>query len=110
MATRTSETKMSGAGLVLSALAAHYPATASLKGGPADVEVTFTMAGSEAVSERTVRTDANGDAILEFVPQLAGSMAVTVTQPAVNVIAAAEGDVSGSPPADNPETGGQTDG
>ena len=91
--------KSSGGSLTLSPLATHYAGTATLAGGPPDTDVTFTFAGpAGGASEQTVRTDDQGGATVDLVPQTAGDLTVTVTQVVVNTIAVAEAGVSGTPP------------
>jgi hypothetical protein len=76
-------------------------ATATLTGGPPDAEVTFSLAPPDGgVSEWTVLTDDQGQAVIDVVPATTGTMAVAVTQTSVDTLASAEAEVSGSAAAE----------
>jgi hypothetical protein len=71
--------------------------TITLKNGPNDHDVTFSVAppGGGAF-ERVVHTDENGAASLEVVPSSIGELDVVVTKTDVKVVGSATADVVGS--------------
>lgn len=88
--------------VVVSPLVVGHTGTIAITGAPADVEVTFTVAPpGGGTSEQTVRTDDNGGAEIEIVPDTVGELNVAVTHTAVISlgVATAEVEVGAPPPA-----------
>jgi|SRR5215471_12320 len=94
MATKTKQAEVATQGVVVSTLVVGQTGTIAYDAGPPDTDVTFTVAPpGGGVTERTVRTDDNGRAEIELVPNTVGELNVAVTQTAVTSLGAATAEV-----------------
>jgi len=99
---RTADTtEVGGAAVAISEPVVGQTATATLTGGPADVDVIFSIATPDGgAAEQTVHTDENGEASVDVVPSTTGTLSVAVSQTTTTAVGAASAEVSGSAPAE----------
>jgi len=76
-----------------------HAGTIAYTGGPADTDVTFTVISpAGGATERSVRTDDNGRAEIQLVPNAVGDLDVAVTQTVVTSLGAASASVLAAAP------------